>query len=224
MVNGDGGVPKIAIVDNDVLALRALTGFIPKIVGSGRVVWSAYEGRKAISLCLDGATTPDILLLDISLTGMTGFDVCRRIREYNSTLPILLMTAFPLDQYAEESRDSGAQGIVLKASAEMFHSAVPTLLGGGTWSEGVSVEFDSASAAHVRCENSKVTDESVRLSLNESKVLAFRSRGYKQAQIADEMKVSESAIATYFQRARNKLGANTTAQAVVMWLESQGKW
>jgi DNA-binding NarL/FixJ family response regulator len=226
MVNEDTDVPKIAIVDNDVVALRALTGFIPRIVGTGRVMWSALDGAKAISLCRDEATTPNILLLDISLTGMTGFDVCRRIREYNSTLPILLMTAFPLEQYAEESRDCGAQGIVLKASAEMFHSAVPILLGGGTWSEGVSVEFDSASAAHERYKNSmvKATNKSANLSLNESKVLAFRSRGYKQAQIADAMKVSESAVATYFQRARKKMGANTTAQAVVIWLRSQGRW
>ena len=51
----------------------------------------AYDGATGLQLALEH--NPDLILLDLMLPGMNGFEVCRRIRETGSTTPILMLTA-----------------------------------------------------------------------------------------------------------------------------------
>ena len=51
----------------------------------------AYDGATGLQLALEH--NPDLILLDLMLPGMNGFEVCRRIRETGSTIPILMLTA-----------------------------------------------------------------------------------------------------------------------------------
>ena len=51
----------------------------------------AYDGTTGLQLALE--QNPDLILLDLMLPGMNGFDVCRKIREAGSAVPILMLTA-----------------------------------------------------------------------------------------------------------------------------------
>ena len=51
----------------------------------------AYDGVTGLQLALEH--NPDLILLDLMLPGMNGFEVCRRIRETGSTIPVLMLTA-----------------------------------------------------------------------------------------------------------------------------------
>ena len=51
----------------------------------------AYDGNTGLQLTLE--QNPDLVLLDLMLPGMDGFEVCRRIRETGSAVPILMLTA-----------------------------------------------------------------------------------------------------------------------------------
>ena len=51
----------------------------------------AYDGNTGLQLALE--QSPDLILLDLMLPGMNGFDVCRKIREAGSAVPILMLTA-----------------------------------------------------------------------------------------------------------------------------------
>ena len=51
----------------------------------------AYDGNTGLQLALE--QNPDLVLLDLMLPGMDGFEVCRRIRETGSAVPILMLTA-----------------------------------------------------------------------------------------------------------------------------------
>ena len=51
----------------------------------------AYDGNTGLQLALE--QNPDLILLDLMLPGMDGFDVCRKIREAGSAVPILMLTA-----------------------------------------------------------------------------------------------------------------------------------
>ena len=51
----------------------------------------AYDGHTGLQLALE--QNPDLILLDLMLPGMNGFDVCRKIREAGSAVPILMLTA-----------------------------------------------------------------------------------------------------------------------------------
>ena len=51
----------------------------------------AYDGVTGLQLALE--QNPDLILLDLMLPGMNGFDVCRKVRESGSSIPILMLTA-----------------------------------------------------------------------------------------------------------------------------------
>ena len=51
----------------------------------------AYDGTTGLQLALEH--NPDLILLDLMLPGMNGFEVCRKIRETGSSIPILMLTA-----------------------------------------------------------------------------------------------------------------------------------
>ncbi len=51
----------------------------------------AYDGPTGLQLALE--QNPDLILLDLMLPGMNGFDVCRKVRESGSSTPILMLTA-----------------------------------------------------------------------------------------------------------------------------------
>ena len=51
----------------------------------------AYDGPTGLQLALE--QNPDLILLDLMLPGLNGFDVCRKIRESGSSIPIIMLTA-----------------------------------------------------------------------------------------------------------------------------------
>lgn len=221
--------PKIAIVDNDPLTLRTLTGVMPKVIEHSEVIWSAIEGAAAIERCIQPSTMPDILLTDVSLNKMTGIDVCRRIRIRNNSLPVLLLTAFPLERYAQAAQEAGAQGIVGKVDVATLRAAISRLLSGEVWnSSDPLICFESAGVSCARlqreCNESLYQSHEVELSGHEASVLELSSEGLSLTAIAKRLKVSPSTVRTLARRARQKLGATSQSQAVVLWLKQRKRW
>jgi len=86
-------MPKVLIVDDDPnirIALRRMLAY------EGYQVSEAEDGRTALSSTMD--VLPDLVILDLMLPGIDGFEVCRRMREVDN-VPILMLTA------REDSRD-----------------------------------------------------------------------------------------------------------------------
>jgi len=79
---------KILIVEDD----RAIsTGLCDLLTGEGYAVISADTGPRALHLFEE--ESPDLILLDIMIPGMNGYDVCRTIRQSDAVIPILMLTA-----------------------------------------------------------------------------------------------------------------------------------
>ena len=56
----------------------------------GYTVTTAYDGESGLEKALSG---PDLILLDVMLPRMNGFDVCRTLREKGSSVPVIILTA-----------------------------------------------------------------------------------------------------------------------------------
>jgi DNA-binding response OmpR family regulator len=78
---------KLLIVDDDQTLLRFLKEFLER---EGFEVLIADSGPKALKVFF--AERPDLLLLDVMMPGMDGWEVCARVRELANT-PIILLTA-----------------------------------------------------------------------------------------------------------------------------------
>jgi DNA-binding response OmpR family regulator len=99
---------KILIVDDD-LDLLGLTGFA--LQQAGYLTVQAGDGHQALAQF--GQEQPDLVILDVNLPGMSGFEVCRRIRA-ESQAPILLLTVRASEDDQVHGLDLGADDYLTK--------------------------------------------------------------------------------------------------------------
>ncbi len=103
-------IKKILVVDDDELSLK----FVSSMLGAqGYVVSSARNGPEALERAVD--FQPDLILLDVMMPGMDGYEVCRRFKATAEThlIPVIFITAL-------DDRDARLSG--LKAGADEFLS------------------------------------------------------------------------------------------------------
>lgn len=99
---------KILVVDDD-LELRGLIGFALR--QAGYLIVEAADGLAALATF--DREQPDLIILDVNLPGLSGFDVCRRIRA-ESTTPILLLTVRSSEEDQIHGLDLGADDYLTK--------------------------------------------------------------------------------------------------------------
>jgi DNA-binding response OmpR family regulator len=97
----------IADDDADILALVRL-----RLERSGYAVVSAHDGTEALALA--HARQPDVAILDVSMPGLSGFDVTRLLRDANVNLPVILLTARALEADVEAGEAAGADAYLTK--------------------------------------------------------------------------------------------------------------
>jgi DNA-binding response OmpR family regulator len=82
-------VPRLLLVEDDATLAEALSRALR---GLGHEVEVAATGERALEVLADRRTSADLVLLDVMLPGVDGFEVCRRIRA-RDTVPVILLTA-----------------------------------------------------------------------------------------------------------------------------------
>ncbi len=106
---------KILIVDDEE-DIRDL--IVKKLTQNQYAVITASTGQEALFIC--NTNTPDLILLDIAMPGMDGYEVCKKLKEDRVTkdIPIILLTGKDLDPKGiiEHYRDTGACGYIPKPS------------------------------------------------------------------------------------------------------------
>ena len=100
---------KILIVEDEV-AIR--TGLIDVLIYHGFNAEAAVDGRSGLEMALTGKY--DLLLLDVMLPGMNGFDICNRVREVDREQPIIMLTAKTSDEDIIHGLQLGADDYVAK--------------------------------------------------------------------------------------------------------------
>jgi DNA-binding response OmpR family regulator len=98
----------ILVVDDEPRYIRAIQ---INLETSGYEVITARDGQTAIELA--ASEEPDLILLDIRMVGLDGYEVCRRIREF-SAVPIIMLTALAEDADKVAGLDVGADDYVTK--------------------------------------------------------------------------------------------------------------
>ena len=81
-------MPKILIVDDEIDIAKSIQYVVQQ---EGFVAIIAQDGIQALNLYQDAK--PDLILLDVMMPGLDGFEVCRKIRATDTKTPILMLTA-----------------------------------------------------------------------------------------------------------------------------------
>ena len=74
----------------------------------------AAHGQDALSIVRQGSTPVDLVILDLMLPGMSGYEICNELRLLDSRIPILVLTARSLSQDKIQAFDCGADQYVTK--------------------------------------------------------------------------------------------------------------
>jgi class 3 adenylate cyclase len=110
---------KVLVVDDTPQNVKLLADLL---AAKGYAVTTAADGASALEKLASDA--PDLVLLDVMMPGLTGYDVCRWIREDPRTalLPVVLVTALDPQQERVKGIDAGADDFLSKPinQAELF--------------------------------------------------------------------------------------------------------
>lgn len=97
-----------------------------------------------------GSSVPDVALLDYHLAGLDGLHLCRRVKRAHSDLPVVILSAWGLDELLVPTVLAGADGLLSKTStgAEL-RAALRTVVGGSQYLPPVSPAALERAANHI---------------------------------------------------------------------------
>ncbi len=189
------------------------------------------EGLEISALCANGKEAlqavqehkPDVVLMDIKMSGMDGIDAMKRIkREYPGTV-VLMLTTFAENRYIVDAMAGGADGFLLKdMSSRIIVQTIRDAMNGevilpapiasklaaklSVLSEGRADRFDER----------KLRESGYCFTVRERKIIELMTEGYTNKQISSSLFMSEGTVRNYISVIYNKVGTNDRIAAVAI--------
>jgi DNA-binding NarL/FixJ family response regulator len=177
------------------------------------VVAEASNGREAVDKA--ARFRPDVVLMDIRMPELDGLQATREILAANPGARILILTTFDLDEYIYEALRAGASGFVLKDDPpENLIAAIRTVAAGDALlSPSITQQVIGQFA---RLPKPAAPRELEDLTSREMEVLKLIARGLSNAEIGEQLFISDTTVKTHVTHVFQKLGLRDRVQAVVL--------
>jgi len=202
----------VAVVEDDAQVRQSLANILRR--GPG-VVCIGEHGDAEEAVREIPRVKPKVVLMDINLPGMSGFDCVRRLSELVPQTQVVMLTVYDNTDAIFKSLAAGASGYLLKpiSSAQLL-SAVRDVYAGG-----VPMTSDIArKVLQTFKEPAPAAFDGETLSAREQEVLNFLAKGYLYKEIAEQLNISYGTVHTYIERIFKKLHVRSRAQAVAKYL------
>jgi DNA-binding NarL/FixJ family response regulator len=173
-----------------------------------QVVGEASDGQEVLAQVKAGGW--DVVLLDISMPGRNGLEILQQVRSLRPSLPVLVFSMHPENQYAVRALPAGAAGYLTKDSLpEELISAIRRVVQGGRYvsaslAEHLASEVGQPAAAPLHAA----------LSDREYQILCMLGCGKTATDIAAELLLSVKTISTHRSRILQKMRMKTNAQLI----------
>jgi DNA-binding NarL/FixJ family response regulator len=206
------------------VTIRVLVADDQSMVRAGfRMLLSSEEDIEVVAEASNGLEAvekadrfrPTVVLMDIRMPELDGLQATRRILEADDGARILILTTFDLDEYIYEALRVGASGFVLKDDPpEQLIAAVRTVAAGDALlSPTITKRVIKQFTRSPRPTPPKELDE---LTAREREILRFIAGGLSNAEIAQELYISETTVKTHVTHILQKLNLRDRVQAVVL--------
>jgi len=197
---------RIVLADDHPIVLTGLRNLIES-ESDFAVVGEATSGPEALKVIRDAR--PDIAIIDISMPGMSGIVLTRRLSEEAKDTKILVLTLHEDRAYLRLALDAGARGYVVKRSAAAnLVSAVRSVIAGGIYIDPAIVNrVFTRSPASKRVPLPEIRD----LTDRETEVLKLSALGLTNKEISHRIGVGVKSVETFKSRGLAKLEIQSRA-------------
>ena len=155
----------------------------------------------------------DLILLDLSMQGVNGFDGMMGIRKRFPSIPILVVSGLDEPRVIHDSMRYGAAGFVPKASDKMtLVKAISAVLAGSLAFPQMAT---SQKPIQVRATSTTLADRIQQLTPQQLRVLKMIRQGKLNKQIAHELLVGDSTVKAHVSEILRKLGVMSRTQIVI---------
>ncbi len=203
---------KVAIVDDDEGIRAGLAALIRRATAL-RLVGDYADGESALKEI--PRQLPDVVLMDVNLPGMKGYECVRQLKAALPAVQFLMLTVYEDSDSLFNSLKAGASGYLLKrtASARLLEAIRDVHTGGAPMTPQLArrvVQFFSSQSTN--------ESEMSRLTTGEREFLNQLAKGYAYKEIADRMSISIDTVRSYVRTVYEKLHVHSRTEAVVKFL------
>jgi DNA-binding NarL/FixJ family response regulator len=209
----------LVIADDHPLFRDALRQAVGSVVASARI--DEAGSFDELTALLDQDSDVDLVLLDLTMPGISGFSGLIYLRAQFPAIPVVIVSASDDGGTIRQSLDFGASGFIPKRfGVDTLRDAIMKVLGGDVW-----VPADTDLSSSTDPEMARLRDRLVTLTPQQVRVLMMLSEGLLNKQIAYELGVSEATIKAHVSAILQKLGVESRTQAVIAAAKiAGGQW
>jgi DNA-binding NarL/FixJ family response regulator len=196
---------RVLLVDDHKVLRRGLRGVIEEEF-PGTHFGEAEDSQSALELIYN--ETWDLVLLDVNIPGRNGFDVLQEVKQLSPSTPVLVVSAYPEEDFAVRALKLRAAGYLTKCRvADELNPAIKKALTGGRY---VTASLAEKLAASLGEDVKGARHES--LSNREFQVLRLVALGRSLKEISAELLLSEKTVGTYRRRISEKMGISSNVE------------
>jgi DNA-binding NarL/FixJ family response regulator len=155
--------------------------------------------------------SPEVVIMDINLPGMSGIDCIKRIKPHKPEVQMIVFTVFEDDDHVFDALCSGASGYILKNTTahQMIEAVHDVSKGGSPMSSSIARKVISSFQR-----SNPPQDEYNKLSGRERELLDLLARGYRYKEIATKLFISVETVRTHIRNIYDKLQVQSRTEAL----------
>ena len=171
------------------------------------------SGEEALKLL--PALSPDVVLMDINLPGMSGVKCAAQLKTTQPKLQILMLTAYENSDLIFESLRAGASGYLMKNTEpdEIIHAIEQVHAGGSP----MSMQIARKVVSHFQ-EIKKPSSDFEQLTPREQEILSLLAKGFLYKEIADQLQISLHTVRGHVHLVYEKLHVQSRSEAIIKYL------
>jgi DNA-binding NarL/FixJ family response regulator len=178
------------------------------------VVGEASDGAEAVELAQ--SLNPDVILMDVRMPKLDGVEATRRLTAAGSSARVVILTTFDLDEYVHEAIRAGASGFLLKDVEPVQLVEAVRVIAAGEALLAPSVTRRLLDRFARSLPEDKPPPSLEALTARELEILRLVAAGLSNAEIAEQLVVSEATVKTHVSSILRKLRLRDRVQAVVL--------
>ena len=206
---------KVIICDDQAIVRDGLVMLL-KLEPDIEVVGTAGDGAEAVEMVAD--KRPDLILMDLKMPIMNGVEATRQIRIKYPEVKVLVLTTYADDEWVFDAIQAGASGYLLKDTPreELIRAVRGTVTGKTYVDPSIAGKVLDQVSSHQTQSATLITSK---LTEREIEVLRLIARGLNNADIADQLFLSDGTVRNHVSAILAKLGVSDRTQAAVIAIQ-----